>query len=280
MHGLQGEALEAQNKRLEERMGKITHKVMIMSGKGGVGKTTITVNLAVSLSLKGFRVGVIDTDLHGPNIAKMFGLQGEQLYAAEEHTIEPLEVPAIEQGAGVIKVVSLALSGNDDDEPVIWRGPIKIGVIKQFIADVNWGELDYLLIDSPPGTGDEPLTVVQSVPDLSGAVVVTTPQEVAILDSRKSINFARKAGTRMLGVVENMSGLICPHCGDEIELFGKGGGKAAADDMKVPFLGTVPMEVALMQAEDAGKIYFREHSESASAKALGAVADSLVAALS
>ncbi len=279
MHGPQGEAMEAQNKRLKERMDRITHKILIMSGKGGVGKTTVSVNLAVALSMKGFRVGILDTDLHGPNIAKMLGVQGEKLYSSEDDTIDPLEIVPLVPGGSSLKVVSLALSGNGDDEPIIWRGPIKISVIKQFLADVNWGELDYLIIDSPPGTGDEPLTVVQSLPGLSGSVVVTTPQEVSILDSRKSINFASRANTRMLGVVENMSGFICPHCGERIDIFGKGGGERAAKEMAVPFLGAIPMEAELMQAGDSGRLFMKEFPESLSAKAILGITDTLIAAV-
>jgi len=268
MHGPQGEALEAQNKRLKERMDRITHKILIMSGKGGVGKTTVSVNLAAALSMKGFRVGILDTDLHGPNIAKMLGVQGEKLYSSEDDTIDPLEIVPLVPGGSSLKVVSLALSGNGDDEPIIWRGPIKISVIKQFLADVNWGELDYLIIDSPPGTGDEPLTVVQSLPGLSGSVVVTTPQEVSILDSRKSINFASRANTRMLGVVENMSGFVCPHCGER-----------AAKEMAVPFLGAIPMEAELMQAGDSGRLFMKEFPDSLSAKAILGITETLIAAV-
>ncbi|MCK5155334.1 MAG: Mrp/NBP35 family ATP-binding protein [Spirochaetales bacterium] len=276
MHGPQGAALEVQNKRLQERMSSITYKILIMSGKGGVGKTTISINLAQALSMKGYRVGILDTDLHGPNIAKMLGVQGERLYSSDENTIEPLEILTSLKEGKPLKVVSLALSGNDEDEPVIWRGPIKISVIKQFLADVNWGSLDFLIIDSPPGTGDEPLTVVQSLPDLSGSIVVTTPQEVAVLDSRKSINFAKKTDTRLLGVVENMSGYVCPHCGETVDLFGKGGGEKAAKEMQVPFLGSIPLEKVLMQSGDAGKLFLKEFPESGSARAIMDIAEKVL----
>jgi ATP-binding protein involved in chromosome partitioning len=279
MHGPQGEAQEAQTRRLKERMDRITHKILIMSGKGGVGKTTVSVNLSLALAMRGYRVGLLDTDLHGPNIAKMLGVQGQVLYSSDENTIEPLEIAPAAPGAQPLKIVSIALSGHDDDEPIIWRGPLKIGVIKQFLADVNWGDLDFLLVDSPPGTGDEPLTVVQSLTGLTGSVVVTTPQEVAILDSRKSISFAHRAGARMLGVVENMSGFICPHCGVEIDLFGKGGGKKAAESMGVPFLGAIPLEAQLMTAGDTGQVYLKEYPDSESARAITAVADALLAGL-
>ncbi len=279
MHGPQGAAQEAQNKRLQERMSAVTHKILVMSGKGGVGKTTVAVNLALAIAMKGYSVGIMDTDLHGPNIAKMLGVQGERLYTSAENTIEPFEVASPLPGGTPIKAVSLALSGNDDDEPIIWRGPIKISVIKQFLADVNWGTLDFLIIDSPPGTGDEPLTVVQTLPELSGCVIVTTPQEVAILDSRKSINFAKKTNSHVLGVIENMSGFTCPHCGKSIDIFGKGGGEKAAKEMQVPFLGSIPLETELMQAEDTGKLFMKEFPDSKSAMAIMKITDKVLEAL-
>lgn len=252
---------QAQDARLKDRMGGITHKILVLSGKGGVGKTTVSVNVALTLAEKGFKVGLLDTDLHGPNVAKMLGADNAQLISYDDG-IEPFEV------IKNLKVVSLSMAGHGPDTPVIWRGPLKIGVIKQFLADVNWGKLDYLVIDSPPGTGDEPLTVAQLIPELDGSIIVTTPQQVAILDSRKSINFSKQLNVKILGVVENMSGLICPHCGKEIPLFGKDGGKQAAEEMEVPFLGAIPLEQALMEAEDKGYHYITEKPESISSTAM------------
>jgi Mrp family chromosome partitioning ATPase len=274
MHGPQGAELEAQNERLKKRMEDITYKILINSGKGGVGKTTLSVNIAFALAQKGYKVGLLDTDLHGPNVAKMLGAQGQRMYSADEQTIDPYEV------TDNLKAVSLAFAGHEDDTPIIWRGPLKIGVIKQFLADVNWGKLDYLIIDSPPGTGDEPLTVCQTIPELTGSVVVTTPQEVAILDSRKSINFARKVNVPLLGVIENMSGFVCPHCGKGSEIFGSGGGEKAAQEMGVPFLGRIPIEPALMQAEDAGIFYIAEAPESETSKAIMAIVELIDSSLS
>jgi len=262
----QKEEREAQDARLKERMAGITHKILVLSGKGGVGKTTVSVNIALSLADKGFKVGLMDTDLHGPNVAKMLGADNAQLLSSDEG-IEAFEVNKN------LKVVSLSMAGHGPDTPVIWRGPLKIGVIKQFLADVNWGSLDYLIIDSPPGTGDEPLTVAQLIPELDGSIVVTTPQQVAILDSRKSINFSKQLKVPVLGVVENMSGLLCPHCGKEIPLFGKDGGKQAAEEMEVPFLGAIPLDQALMEAEDKGNHYITEKPQSASSTALQAIVD-------
>ena len=261
MAGPQNEEQKAQEARLKQRMADIKHKVTILSGKGGVGKTTVSVNMALALADKGHKVGLLDTDLHGPNIPKMLGIEDAQLVGRDDG-IEPY------QAAQNLWVVSLSMAGHGPDSPVIWRGPLKIGVIKQFLADVHWGELDYLIIDTPPGTGDEPLTVLQLLPELDGSVVVTTPQKVAILDSRKSINFSKQLNIPVLGVVENMSGLICPHCGKEIPVFGKGGGKEAAEEMEVPFLGGIPIDQALMEAEDEGRHYITGDSDGTSVKAL------------
>jgi ATP-binding protein involved in chromosome partitioning len=235
-----------QDKRLKERMSRIDHKLIVISGKGGVGKSTVAVNLAYGLAAKGNRVGLLDVDIHGPNIAKMLGIEDKRLIGSDLG-IEPVEVmPGL-------KAVSLALLFEDRDQPIIWRGPLKMITIKQFLADVNWGELDYLIVDSPPGTGDEPLSVCQLIPDLSGAIIVTTPQDVAVLDSRKSILFAKELKVSIVGVIENMSGFICPHCGKEIDMFGVGGGERAAADLKVPFLGRIPVESEMVKSGDSGK---------------------------
>jgi Mrp family chromosome partitioning ATPase len=263
------EERKAQDERLKQRMARIKHKVLVLSGKGGVGKTTISVNLALTLAEKGYTVGLLDTDLHGPNVAKMLGADNAQLMSYEDG-IEPFEV------IKNLKVVSLAMAGHGPDTPVIWRGPLKIGVIKQFLADVNWGELDYLVVDTPPGTGDEPLTVAQLIPGLDGSVIVTTPQQVAILDSRKSVNFSKQLNVPVLGVVENMSGLICPHCGKEIPIFGKDGGRIAAEEMEVPFLGAVPLEQDLMEAQDNGRHFILSAPESLSSRALRKIVDGIL----
>ena len=257
---------EAQDKRIRERMDKIGRKIMIMSGKGGVGKTTVTVNLANALVDMGCRVGVLDTDLHGPNVAVMFGCKDAELMSEDGHTFIPVTPrPGL-------KVMSLAFALEDPDAPVIWRGSLKNSAIRQFLSDVEWGELDYLLIDTPPGTGDEQLTVCQSIPELTGSIIVTTPQEVAVLDARRSVNFSRKLGVAIIGVIENMSGLICPHCKEEIPIFGKGGGKKMCQEMHVPFLGAIPMEIGLPEAEDEGKEWVAETGHP-SAEALKAIAN-------
>ena len=258
----------AQDLRIRERLDKIGRKIMIMSGKGGVGKTTVTVNLANALVDMGCRVGVLDTDLHGPNVAVMFGCKDAELFSDDGTTLVPIEP---REG---LKVMSLAFALEDPDAPVIWRGTLKNSAIRQFIGDVDWGELDYLLIDTPPGTGDEQLTVCQTIPELTGSIIVTTPQEVAVLDARRSVNFSRKLGVAIIGVIENMSGLVCPHCGEEIPLFGKGGGKKMCQEMHVPFLGAVPMEVGLPEAEDSG-VAWVEQAGHPSAEALKAIANEI-----
>ena len=206
---------EVVNEKIRARMDKIGRKIMIMSGKGGVGKTTVTVNLANELSAMGCRVGVLDTDLHGPNVAKMFGIEGASLMSNDGVTFLPVEVNEN------LKVISLSFALEDQDAPVIWRGSMKMGAIRQFLSDVEWGELDYLLIDTPPGTGDEQLTVCQAIPELTGTIIVTTPQELVSVVVEKAVNMARMMNIPIIGLVENMSYLTCPDCGKKISLFGE-----------------------------------------------------------
>lgn len=260
---------ELQNQKIRERMDKIGRKIMIMSGKGGVGKTTITVNLALALAEMGARVGILDVDLHGPNVAKMLGIENAELTSDDGVTMDPIKV------RDNLVVMSLAFALSDPDAPVIWRGSLKMSAIRQFLADTAWGELDYLLIDTPPGTGDEQLTVVQAIPELTGTIIVTTPQKVAILDAKRSVGFARKCGIAILGVVENMSGLKCPECNKELHIFGKGGGKKMCQDLSVPFLGEVPMEMDLMESEDEGRDFIDECPTHPSATALKRIANDI-----
>jgi ATP-binding protein involved in chromosome partitioning len=268
----QTEDQKAQEVRLKERMRGIKHKVLVASGKGGVGKSSVSVNLALEMASRGMKVGILDTDLHGPNVPKMLGIENSTLLAYDDG-IEPCRVNEN------LTAVSLAMAGHEADAPIIWRGPVKIGVIRQFLADVAWGELDLLVIDTPPGTGDEPLTVAQMIPELAGAVVVTTPQEVSILDSRKSVNFCKQLKIPLIGIVENMSGFICPDCGTAHDLFGSGGGETAAKQMGVPFLGKIPIDPALMQAADSGVSYLSRSGESPAAAPLRAVVDRIEAFL-
>ncbi|RZB31473.1 MAG: hypothetical protein AEth_00652 [Candidatus Argoarchaeum ethanivorans] len=257
----------AQEKRLKERMGKIKHKIMVMSGKGGVGKTTVAVNLALTLAAKGYEVGIMDADVHGPNVPKMLGIEDESPDVTEEGIV-PVFVPPR------VKVMSLAFLLQSKDTPVVWRGPLKMGVIKQFLTDVLWGDLDFLIADLPPGTGDEPLSVAQLVPEIDGAIIVTTPQDVALLDSRKSVTFAKKLGIPVIGIIENMSGFKCPKCGETIDLFKTGGGERAAIDMGVPFLGRIPIEVNIVLSGDSGIPFVLEH-ESEAAQSFRAIVDNI-----
>ena len=247
---------EEQEARLKQNLSRIKNKLVVLSGKGGVGKTTVAVNLAYGLAVRGMKTGLLDTDIHGPNVAKMLGLEGRQLAMDADGRIEPITV-----GPG-LKVISMAFLLKSSEQPVIWRGPMKMVAIKQFLSDVLWGDLDYLIVDSPPGTGDEPLSVCQLISDLTGAIIVSTPQEVALLDARKSVSFAAELNIPVTGIIENMSGFVCPHCSREIDLFGAGGGEKAAAEWKIPFLGKIPFEPGVVESGDSGKplIHFKEYS--------------------
>jgi len=231
--------------RLKKSLARIKHKIIVMSGKGGVGKSTVSVNLATALAVRGYEVGILDADIHGPNIPKMLNIESESVMSDEEGLIPVLVPPRM-------KVMSMAFLIQDPDTPVVWRGPIKMGALRQFVAEVRWGDLDFLIVDLPPGTGDEPLTIAQLIDDADGVIIVTTPQNVALLDSRKSVTFAQALKLPVLGIVENMSGLVCPHCHNTIDLFKKGGGERAAEQMGVPFLGRVPLDPEVVLSGDDG----------------------------
>ncbi|MDI6889161.1 MAG: Mrp/NBP35 family ATP-binding protein [Methanocellales archaeon] len=239
-------------------LGNIKHIVVVMSGKGGVGKTTVAVNLAFALSMRGYKVGLLDADITGPNAPKMLGIENEKLHSDGAY-ITPVLIPI--DGAPSMKVVSMAFL-MEKDSPVIWRGPLKMKAIEQFIKEVRWGLLDYLIVDLPPGTGDEPLSLAQLIPD-SGALIVTTPQDVALLDSRRTVNFAKQLKMPVIGIVENMSGFTCPHCGSAIDLFKTGGGEKAARELGVPFLGSIPIDHKVCETGDAGKPLMLEHNSRA-----------------
>jgi len=238
-------ALMQQDIEIIKRMHKIKHKIAVMSGKGGVGKSTIAVNLAAAFAKKGYKIGIMDADVHGPNVPKMFGVEGKSL-KFDKNGIIPIET---EEG---IKVMSVGFFLSSQDTPVIWRGPAKTGVIRQFLAEVIWDDLDILIIDNPPGTGDEPLTILQTVPSLDGVVLVTTPQSVVQEDVEKSVNLVKNLNIPVIGIIENMSGFICPHCKNEILIFGKDGGAKIAKEMNIPFLGRLPLNVETSVASDTG----------------------------
>lgn len=224
----------------------VQHVIMVLSGKGGVGKSTVSVNLAYALSATGKKVGLLDLDMHGPNVPKMLGIEDHKLGVSGD-SIEPVRI------TGNLSVISMAFLLPDTSTPIIWRGPMKMAAINQFLSEVNWGPLDYLVVDLPPGTGDEALTIAQLAPNVRGAVIVTTPQDVATMDARKSAKFIEKLGLPVIGIIENMSGMICPHCGEEVDLFGKGGGKKIATELNVPFLGAIPLDIEMRKAGDEGR---------------------------
>ena len=248
----------ADRRKLQAKLCRIHHKIVVLSGKGGVGKSTVAINLATALMLEGLRVGLLDVDIHGPSIPTMLGLEHETLQGTAGGLL-PVEL-------GNMKIMSLGFLLKNQDDAIIWRGPMKMGVIKQFLTDVEWGDLDYLIVDAPPGTGDEPLSLCQLIQPLDGAVIVTTPQRVAAVDVRKSISFCRQLHVPVLGVIENMSGFVCPKCGEITQILPAGGGRIIASDMKVPFLGAIPMDPAIAQSGDDGQAFIHHYASSPTAK--------------
>ncbi len=251
---------------LKLRMGRVKHKIAVISGKGGVGKSLVTVNLAVAFAVHGHdhRVGILDADIHGPTVPKMLGLKGQQFHAG------PPGVFPVEGPLGV-KVVSMDFLLPSDEAPVIWRGPLKMSAIRQFLSEMVWGDLDFLFIDLPPGTGDEPLSIIQLLPDLDGVVIVTMPSDVSRVIVKKAVSFARQADVPVIGIVENMSGYICPKCGTEIDIFGSGGGEKIAEEMAVPFLGKIPIDPHISESADKGVPFITEHPDSPASKAFNTI---------
>ena len=263
-----GADTDPQDRAIRESLWRIKHKFLVMSGKGGVGKTSVAANLAVALSKRGVKVGLMDVDLHGPDIPRMLGLKG-LLDISPDNLMVPK--PYSEN----LRVVSIESLAADTDEAVIWRGPLKMHVIRQFISDVDWGELDYLIIDSPPGTGDEPLSVAQTIPGAK-AIIVTTPQEVSLADIRKSINFCRTVKMPVFGLIENMSGFVCPHCSKPMDLFGSGGGFKTALAMNVPFLGRLPFDPKMVECADAGESYLEKYPNEEVTTAYNQIVDLII----
>jgi len=263
---------EEQDASVAGSLNRIKNKFVVMSGKGGVGKTSTAVNIAIALANKGFKVGIMDVDLHGPDVPRMLGLTGMP-DVNSNRKLNPMRY------SDHLAAISMESFLPKRDDAIIWRGPLKFSAIRQFIADVEWGELDFLIIDSPPGTGDEPLTVAQQIQDAK-AVIVTTPQEVALADVRKSINFCRTVNLEMFGLVENMSGLNCPHCGESIELFGAGGGERTAKEMGIAFLGRIPMDPHMVACGDSGVSFQTSYPDSAVTKAFNAIAEQMAQSFS
>ena len=250
--------------RIEGTVSKIKHRVAVFSGKGGVGKTTVSVNLAYSLQLQGFSVGILDADITGPNVAKMLGVNDELI------VFDKKIIPYEKYDAKMVSIAGLIGPG----QPVIWRGPLRSKIINQFLADTEWGELDYLIADLPPGTGDEILTIAQKMkPDY--AVIVTTPQEVSIIDAERAINMAKKLEINSIGIIENMSGFVCPHCSAVLNIFGEGGGERLADEIGVQFLGSIPIDIDARILGDKGKPIVIEKPECEVAKSFKLISCSI-----
>ncbi len=249
-------------------LSKIKHKIFVLSGKGGVGKSSISANLAASLSKRGYKTGLMDVDVHGPSIAHMLGLT-ELLDISESKLLMPKQIN------GNLKVVSVQALMQDKDQAIIWRGPAKSGMIRQFVSSVDWGELDFLIIDAPPGTGDEPLTVVQTIPEALG-IIVTTPQEVALADIRKSISFCKTVHLKTLGIVENMASFKCPHCNEPIDLFSSGGGEKTAKSQGLTFLGSIPFDTDVVISGDSGVPIMLQDKETKFSKGFDTIVEKII----
>ncbi len=260
------EAMDERMVSIRNNMAKIKHKIVVISGKGGVGKTTVSVNLAMSLASVGLRVGILDVDITGPNVNKMLGISPEVRPRVDPDAKKFYPV----DGPLNTKVVSMAFLLQDSDTPVIWRGPMKMGAVRQFLGDAHWGDLDYLICDLPPGTSDETLDILQLIPD-ENVVVVSTPQEVAIMDARKTISMAKTMERHVLGIIENMSGFKCPHCNEYIDLYPPGGAEKASKDFNVKLLGKIPFEVEVGQQGDQGLPFVLKYPDRESTKAFKAV---------
>lgn len=264
--------LEEQERRIRERMGRIKHKVVVLSGKGGVGKSTVTANLAVMLAKSGFSVGVLDGDITGPCIPQMLGARGEK------PTITPNGLSPV-VGVFGVRIVSMDYFLASETTPVIWRGPLKTVAIRQFLADIDWGQLDFLLVDLPPGTGDEALSIMQSIPNISGVIIVTIPSKVSQIVVKKAITFSRRLNSRIIGLVENMSGFVCPRCGAVTEIFQAGGGEKISRELGVPLIGAIPLDPRICDDMDRGKPFVVEHPDSPPAKTFKEIVDKIVETL-
>lgn len=270
-HGDSGKKTDTEESdaAIRQSLGKIRKKLLVLSGKGGVGKSSVSVNLAIALAARGKKVGIMDVDIHGPDIPRMLGIS-EQMVSSDGRKLLPVRY------SPNISVVSIETLMQTKDDAIIWRGPMKHAAIRQFIGDVEWGELDFLIIDSPPGTGDEPLSVAQTISDAS-AVIVTTPQEISLADVRKSISFCKRLKMKVLGIVENMSGFTCPKCGEKISLFGSGGGEKTALISGLPFLGRIPFDLNMVLCADAGTSFQEAWKDAEVSRAYADIAEKIIA---
>jgi len=261
--------IEQEQNAVQHRMEQIRHKILVLSGKGGVGKSSVAANIAVGLAMRGLKTGLVDIDIHGPSIPKILGLEG-MMPEQDGESLLPVGYD------GLLSVMSVGFLLQDRNNALIWRAPLKHGVIKQFLGDVAWGPRDWLVVDCPPGTGDEPISIVQLLKNPDGAIIVTTPQDVALEDVRKSITFCREVSIPLIGLVENMSGFACPHCGTVVNIFKKGGGEALAAEMQIPFLGSIPLDAAVAASGDSGEPVVQHAAESPSGKAFSELVDTIV----
>ncbi len=253
---------------IRENMKDVKHKIVVLSGKGGVGKTTVATNLAVSFAKRGLKSGILDVDIYGPNVPKLLGLEGKHPQV-ENNAIIPIRGPLD------LKVMSMGFLLQNADDAVAWRGPLVGKAIQQFLSEVKWGELDIIIVDLPPGTGDEILSILQSIPEIDGVVIVSTPQEVAVLDARRAIRLVQRMGVPILGIIENMSEYVCPHCGESTKLFGEGVTQKAADELGVHHLGSLPLDPRIISLSDKGTPFVVEDPDSKAAKAFGQVVEQL-----
>ena len=256
------------DKSIKQSLEKIKNKFLVMSGKGGVGKTSVSVNLSIALAGMGYKVGLMDVDIHGPDVPRMLGLKG-MLNVGKNNKLSPMRY------SENLRMVSIESLIANKDDAIIWRGPLKNSIIKQFVGEVDWGDLAYLVIDSPPGTGDEPLTIAQTISDAK-AIIVTTPQEVSLADVRKSINFCKTVKMKILGLIENMSGFICPHCGQGVDLFGSGGGERTAKAAGINFIGKIPFDPKLVSCGDSGESFQEKYGNSPMSVAFADIAGKIV----
>lgn len=265
----QANAQKKEQEAIKKSLSRIKHKILVLSGKGGVGKSSVSANLAASLSRQGYKTGLMDVDVHGPSIAQMLGMNDLLDLTPDQKMLIPQKI------SDNLSAVSVQALMQDKDQAIIWRGPAKTGMIRQFVSTVDWGELDYLVIDAPPGTGDEPLTVVQTIPEAQG-IIVTTPQEVALADIRKSISFCKTVRMKTLGIVENMAGFCCPHCNQNIDLFSSGGGQKTAKEQGLKFLGSIPFDTSVVTSGDAGTPLMLKDEDSAFKQAFDKIVQEIV----